>query len=243
MVRGVRNPISSLGETGIRNGGASDGSVASDPLQRSYASGMGLRVLAESNRRPRAGCRRRLRGNALPTSTLHPDAPRLDRIVTREPTRTFMMVANPPWLQDRLMLSTRWTYALATLLIPNCAGITGSEWERRIGYLDGNLGIPVLQSPDSVQAGQPFSVHVTTLGNSCTRPDGAEIDLDPDLPRLRVIRPFDLHRTDGICRDIGRALTREVVVRFDHPGEATIRVVGDSHPDLSNQFEARVVVR
>jgi hypothetical protein len=141
------------------------------------------------------------------------------------------------------MPSTRWTFALATLLIPNCANITGSGWERRIGYLDAHLGIPVLQTPDSVVAGKPFTVQVTTLGNSCTRPDGAEVESDPNLPLLRVIRPFDLHRTEGVCMDIGRALTREVTVRFDQPGEATIRVVGDSHPDSPNQFEAPVVVR
>jgi hypothetical protein len=141
------------------------------------------------------------------------------------------------------MLVPRSVFTLAILLVPMCSNPAETEWERRLGYLDAHLGVPVLRAPDSVSAGESFTVTVTTLGNSCTRAHGAEVGADPDFPLLRIVRPFDLHRIKGVCQDIGRTLPREVSLRFDEPGEAVIRVVGDSHPDLPGQFEARVIVR
>ena len=137
----------------------------------------------------------------------------------------------------------RSVFTLAVLLVSMCSNPAETDWERRLGYLDAHLGVPILQAPDSVAAGQPFTVTITTLGNSCTRAHGAEVGADPDFPLLRIIRPYDLHRIKGVCQDIGHSLPREVTLRFDERREAVIRVVGDSHPDLPRQFEARVVVR
>ena len=138
------------------------------------------------------------------------------------------------------MFSSRTVIAVVVLLPSMCSNPAEPEWERRLGYLDAHLGVPVLQSPDSVPVGQPFTVTVTTLGDACTRADGA--DVEAELPLLRIIRPFDLHRTTGVCQAIGLTLPREVTLRFDKPGEAVIRVVGESHPQRPNQFEARIVV-
>lgn len=140
------------------------------------------------------------------------------------------------------MFFPRGIVLLAMLYIPTCSSPAESEWERRVGYLDAHLGIPVLRAPDSVSVGHPFTITVTTLGNSCTRADGVEVRVDPEFPHLRVVRPYDLHRITGVCQDIGRALPRDVTLQFGERGEAVIRVVGQSHPDLPNQFEKRVVV-
>jgi hypothetical protein len=141
------------------------------------------------------------------------------------------------------MMFLRGIFVFAALLGPTCSTIGGSDWERSVGYLDAHLGIPVLQAPDTVAVGQAFTVTVTTLGNSCTRADGAEVETDPADPLLRIVRPYDRHRTTGICHDIGMTFPRDVELRFDQAGEAVVRVVGDSHPEQPNQFEARVVVR
>jgi hypothetical protein len=141
------------------------------------------------------------------------------------------------------MMIPRCVLALALLIVPSCSHPAAAEWERRIGYLDSHAGNPVIRAPESAAAGQTFTVTVTTLGNSCTRAHGAEVSSDPEFPLLRIVRPYDLHRTAGTCLDIGIPLSRDVPIRFDQAGQAVIRVVGESHPELPNQFEARVTIR
>lgn len=141
------------------------------------------------------------------------------------------------------MFVSRGVYALAVLLVPTCSNPTETVWERRLGYLDASLGYEVLQAPDTVSAGQTFTITVTTLGSPCVRPDGAEVEVRAGPPPLRIVRPYDQHRTGVACLGVAVPLPRDVELRFDQSGEGLVRVVGDAHPETPSHYEKRIVVR
>ena len=97
------------------------------------------------------------------------------------------------------------------------------EWSRSNVQTFADPSIGVITAPDTVTAGQPFQVTITTVGpNGCWSAAGAEL---ASQPSVATITPFD--RVQGeVCTQATVSLPRTVQVRFDVPGEATLRVYG-----------------
>ena len=134
--------------------------------------------------------------------------------------------------------------ALPVLLL-GCSDPAGPEAERVKGIVEwvqdgvaiaaAPAGVPtdgnvdVIQAPDEVVAGEPFTATITTVGaNGCWEADGATIELDPSLAE---VTPWDLNRLSPenpelVCTAALEALPREVTLRFTEPGDAVIRVLG-----------------
>lgn len=123
-----------------------------------------------------------------------------------------------------------------------CALSTDPGWRKVVGLVDpGGAFHPALVAPDTVAAGAPFAVTVTTYGSSsCTRPSGAEVEVGG---LTAEITPYDLQATRGACTDDLRAYARDVALRFTTPGEAVVRLRGRRFGSEPALFEARVVVR
>lgn len=109
-------------------------------------------------------------------------------------------------------------------------GIVAPErgWTRVVGLIDvGGPDDPVqrsLEVPDTVQVGAPFTARVTTYGSgSCIQQDGAEVQRRNETVD---VTPYDLRATIGVCTDDLAPYPRPVELRFDTPGEATVRVLG-----------------
>ena len=88
----------------------------------------------------------------------------------------------------------------------------------------GALTVP-LSAPDTVVAGVPFDVTVTTIGlDTCWREAGATIV--SELRRI-TITPYDrVDRTQSACGDAIISIPRTVRVIFGQRGDATLRVEG-----------------
>lgn len=116
---------------------------------------------------------------------------------------------------------------LALILITaGCPAILGSDWVRRVGNIvAGGPGTPPITLPATAQRGVPFTATVTTHGSSsCTRADGAEVSMQS--ASTVQVTPYDLVNVAGVCTADLHPFPREVTLRFDQAGEATIRVHG-----------------
>ena len=126
---------------------------------------------------------------------------------------------------------------LALITLAGCELLTGpsGEWNRRIGVIIPGSPEPwnyVLAAPAAVQARVPFEVSVTTRGSrSCTRPSGADVQYreEPGGP-VAEITPYDEYREgEGVvCTADLHGFARTVTLRFEAPGNATVRVRGRS---------------
>jgi hypothetical protein len=135
-----------------------------------------------------------------------------------------------------------WQSASASTLAANATFDAGDPYDA-----------PVIVSPDTVQAGVPFDVTVTTIGASgCWKADGARVSA---AAMLAVITPYDLaptHWANGdpmFCTGALVSLPRSVQLTFGQAGEATIRVEGRVVQDgelektIPGSVEKRVIVR
>jgi hypothetical protein len=88
----------------------------------------------------------------------------------------------------------------------------------------GVLSVP-LSAPDTVAAGVPFDVTVTTIGlDTCWREAGAVVV--SELRRV-TITPYDrIDRTQSGCGDAIISIPRTVRIVFAQRGDATLRVEG-----------------
>ncbi|HEY0036122.1 MAG TPA: hypothetical protein VGB66_05505 [Longimicrobium sp.] len=120
------------------------------------------------------------------------------------------------------------------------------EWSASNVQTFADPAMGVITAPDTVTAGQPFQVTITTVGPSgCWRADGAEKAVQGNLA---TITPFD--RVEGeLCTGALVSLPRSVELRFDTRGEATIRVYGrrvrDGNLNAATErtVEQRIIVR
>ncbi|CAN5802438.1 hypothetical protein BH23GEM11_BH23GEM11_04730 [soil metagenome] len=126
-----------------------------------------------------------------------------------------------------------------------CSGPVGSdrEWERQLGVIDtGGFQPPPIVLPETVEQGVPFTATVLTFGSSgCVRADGADVHLSGLTAH---VRPYDLIAVSAnvVCTDDLGPHPREVTLRFDAAGEATVLVLGLTQQGASTQYEARLQV-
>lgn len=111
-------------------------------------------------------------------------------------------------------------------LMFGCGDVTGPETERVRGII---IGIqpddPYIVAPDTVQAGEPFTVTVRTYGlNTCWRK--GETEIDPG--RATVLEPFDIKVMGADCADEIQQFEHTVTLTFEEEGEALIGILGRS---------------
>lgn len=86
-----------------------------------------------------------------------------------------------------------------------------------------------LEVPDTVAAGEPFSVTVYTYGAGCHAQGDTQI---AQRTRSATIRPYDYApRGSTICIDILRLFAHQAVLEFTHTGAASVTIVGRRHPE------------
>ena len=131
------------------------------------------------------------------------------------------------------MRSARWLAAVLSLaLLPSCSR-SPTEGDVLqdvvIGRIDlGGTLDRVLIAPSSTRAGELFMVTVSTFGGGCTSAAGAEVVV---REMVATITPYDQELRGVPCTEELRTFSRQVSVRFERAGEATIVVRGRSFPD------------
>jgi hypothetical protein len=95
----------------------------------------------------------------------------------------------------------------------------------------GTVAGPALSAPDTVQAGTPFQVTISTYGlHGCWREDGAVVT---GVPGTLTLTPFDVVRTtlggeERSCTGAVVRLPRTVFLVAGQRGDVTLRVQGRS---------------
>ena len=121
---------------------------------------------------------------------------------------------------------------LFLVVVAGCSSISdqrqASGWSRAIGFIDsGGVAVSPIMVPDTVQAGAPFAVTVSTFGSSgCIRPDQSH---EQQTAWSADITPYDsVWVGSEICPADWRAHPRSVELTFDRPGAALILLHGRS---------------
>jgi len=100
---------------------------------------------------------------------------------------------------------------------------------RKVGIIDAGGTLPmVIAAPAAVLLGKSFSVSISTFGDSCVIPAGADVVVDG---LVATITPYDVAYVPprgGACLLYLKPYPREVELRFLGTGTATIRVEGRS---------------
>jgi hypothetical protein len=113
-----------------------------------------------------------------------------------------------------------------TVLSIACQSSPLNPGTRVIGIIDaGQTSAQVIDAPAEASLGQPFSVTVSTFGNSCVTADGADVTIDG---LVATITPYDVIATGVTCLDYLKAYPRAVQLSFGQAGAATVRVKGRS---------------
>jgi len=107
----------------------------------------------------------------------------------------------------------------------------------------------MLDAPNTVRAGETFTVTITTVGSGCER-EGDSAVLLAESSAAVMVYDFTTATRPGVpCTAILKYLPHEVALRFATPGEALIRVwgrkVGQGTPPAGEPtvIERRVSVR
>lgn len=96
---------------------------------------------------------------------------------------------------------------------------------RMVGAIDaGGTLERVIEAPSAVSRGQSFAITVSTFGNSCVSPAGADVVIDG---LTATITPYDVV-AGGTCLDYLKPYPRALQLSFGQAGEAIIRVKGRS---------------
>jgi len=117
---------------------------------------------------------------------------------------------------------------LTLLLSALACSSTSPSDGRAIGVVSPGLaGVPVIEAPDTVQAGFPFVAVINTFGSSgCTSPAEADVRLSP---AVATVTPYDVVAPDGVaCTRDYASRAHPVRVTFTDLGPACIVVRGVS---------------
>ena len=128
---------------------------------------------------------------------------------------------------------TNWIATAATICLAGtaaCSSSTGPGLADNVGVIGPALdrAAEVVTAPASVRAGNDFTVTVSTFGNGCVTAAGASVTYRGAQQNVAVIVPFDNYGAPAelVCTDILNRPGRDVRLRFNTPGTATIRVEG-----------------
>lgn len=126
-------------------------------------------------------------------------------------------------------------------------GSLGISEYRRVAELPSKEGQPpALLAPDTVEAGLPFRVQVTTAVGGCTR--GGEVEVERGADRI-TFRPYTYERAGDnfVCSPYRAYDRREISLQLTRPGAVWLRVHGQQRDPngrrIPHTVERRVVVR
>jgi hypothetical protein len=122
--------------------------------------------------------------------------------------------------------------------ILSCDDWMGTDGDNRLGVI-AFFGDPVVVSvPDTVFAGESFTVSVRTYGGGCVSEGGTKVKIDS----LSVdVTPYDIHR-GRVCADVLNMFDHTASVTLDYPGDAQIIIHGMQMPDDIPIAEVRELV-
>ena len=129
---------------------------------------------------------------------------------------------------------------LAGLIISvACEGPFGPDVERRVGVISFHGDPIVIEAPDTVQEGVPFSVMIRAYGDSCINPGGVEVQVSN---LVADVTPYVLVYTGRVCDQILKKVDQEAFVAFTSSGAAEVRFHGKEMPGDSLITVVREVV-
>ena len=130
---------------------------------------------------------------------------------------------------------------LAGLIISvACEGPFGPDVERRVGVISFYGDPIVIEAPDTVQEGVPFSVMIRAYGDSCINPGGVEVQVSN---LVADVTPYVLVYTGPrVCDSILKWIDQEAFVTLTSSGAAEVRFHGKEHPADSLITVTREVV-
>ena len=116
---------------------------------------------------------------------------------------------------------------LGTLLA--CSGTTEpSRSAEVLGTIAGyHQDDPHVEVPETAQRGIPFTVAVTTYGNSCVSKVRTQVVQEP---ARATITPYDTSDADMACREALIALRHEATLQFSEAGAARVIIRGLERP-------------
>lgn len=130
------------------------------------------------------------------------------------------------------------------VLILGCSSAVGLDQERRIGVIAGfNEDDPRIEAPDTVAAGEPFTVTVTTYGNTCVEKGDTEVRTQ-DLEA--TVTPYDFYTVGEtiVCGEVLNLFEHTVALTFAEPGTARVIVRGrESRSDDGLAVRREIVVQ
>ena len=130
---------------------------------------------------------------------------------------------------------------LAGLIISvACEGPFGPDEERRVGVISFYGDPIVIEAPDTVQEGVPFSVMIRAYGNSCVSAGGVQVQVSN---LVAAVTPYVLVYIGPLaCQDILKTVDQEAFVTLTSSGAAEVRFHGKQMPGDSLITVVREVV-
>lgn len=129
------------------------------------------------------------------------------------------------------------------LLTVGCTSILGPSEEREVGVVLGLAGgVPAIEAPATVQAGEDFTVTIRTgWRNGCARQDGTEVRVQG---ASATITPYDRITEGAMCTQATQEFVHTATLRFAQPGTARLLIRGRAaHTEGAQTIERSVTVR
>lgn len=106
-----------------------------------------------------------------------------------------------------------------------CDSFLGPAEQRAVGIIEGLQGdAPAIEIPDTVRAGQDFTVAVQTVWHDgCARKGETAVEFDG---ASATVTPYDVIREGAMCTQAVQQFTHTATVRFSQPGTARVHVRG-----------------
>lgn len=132
---------------------------------------------------------------------------------------------------------------LVVLLVGACGIFEPGEWERILGVIQGGPSDNVLAVPDSIGAGESFTIDFWTRGISGDRKGSTEVRYQGNVA---TIIPYD-YRCSTQQEDRGPpypGFRHEATVQFVEEGEAQVILIGrdPNRPDQVIQWQRNLRV-
>ena len=123
---------------------------------------------------------------------------------------------------------------LVLSLVVSCSSPHDPTWAPVVGIIEWNgESEDVVEAPAQANAGERFTIVVSTYGPSCVHPGRSQLETVES--GIVVVTPFDVQERGACPADLVR-IPRSVRLRLPVPGDYVLRIQGRSSPDLSTVF-------
>lgn len=128
-------------------------------------------------------------------------------------------------------------FAGILLLLQACADPFAYDERRVLAVIrmSSEANHEVVAAPDTVSAGSPFVVTITSFGGGCIREGGAEVSAVPGGVEISVYDYTPAPGESVVCPAVLRRLSRTVTLTIDEPGAARLYIRGrNTGPSLAD---------